>query len=313
MPIITFRNFDSNLLELLVAKFALEFNILDNDEIADLVISLDPITRSINDVKTIAIYSEPKVVRPDLYTSKRIKSYLDVVCTSSQRAESIGKMNWLRLPINLERETIWPKERISKTCMVIGNKFSANRHSNYGLRRKVIQLDERGDNRINVYGVDWLDPLSLQMRRRFHAARIQMRDLSEFSISEVSSDIFFVPKNYKGVMGSDLAGLSKYETSIVIENQSDYVSEKLWNTMEAGAVPVYIGPDLTEQPELEQCVFQVERSAKEIVRRISKMKRREVQAKRKKIREFLNEFNGIRQHEEFAKNLIKIVESHLQK
>ena len=194
---------------------------------SDVHISIDPRLRSRNDNKTIAIYSEPRSIRPDLFKKSRRKNFLGVIANSPKRATKLGLVNWISLPSLSVKAGVWPTSRSSRSCMVVGHKFSASKDSNYALRRKVIKLDENRDNKIDVYGVDWLDPLWLQAQRRIHAARVQLKDVAKFSIKELTSEYFLAPYNYKGVMKSDMSTISKYETAVIIENESDYISEKV--------------------------------------------------------------------------------------
>ena len=50
--------------------------------------------------------------------------------------------------------------------------------------------------------------------------------------------------NYLGEVEDKKEVLSKYKYSIVIENSSDYLSEKLFDVMFSGCIPIYVGPNL---------------------------------------------------------------------
>jgi hypothetical protein len=191
--------------------------------------------------------------------------------------------------------------------MVVGHKFSASKDSNYALRRKVIKLDESKDNKIDVYGVDWLDPLWLQARRRIHAARVQLKDVSKFSIRELTSEYFLAPCNYKGVMKSDMSTISKYETAVIIENESDYISEKVWNCLAWGTVPIYVGPKLNDFGFLKSLVFEVEPDPHAINKLVSKVSTKEIGKKREIIKKMRDEITKDKECERAATRLIQLI------
>jgi hypothetical protein len=274
---------------------------------SDVHISIDPRLRSRNDNKTIAIYSEPRSIRPDLYKKSRRKNFLGEIANSPERATKLGLVNWIPLPTLSIKAGVWPTSRIPRSCMVVGHKFSASKDSNYALRRKVIKLDEGKDNKIDVYGVDWLDPLWLQAQRRIHAARVQLKDVAKFSIRELTSEYFLAPCNYKGVMKSDLSTISKYETAVIIENESDYISEKVWNCLAWGTVPIYVGPKLNDFALLKSLVIEVEPDPQTITKLVSKVSAKEIGKKRERIRKLRDEITIERECEQAATRLIQLI------
>ena len=52
--------------------------------------------------------------------------------------------------------------------------------------------------------------------------------------------------NYLGEVGDKRAVMVKYKYCLVIENSSEYLSEKLFDALLSGCIPIYVGPDLTK-------------------------------------------------------------------
>jgi hypothetical protein len=52
--------------------------------------------------------------------------------------------------------------------------------------------------------------------------------------------------------------MSAYKYSIVIENTSNYVSEKLFDSLLSGCIPIYVGPDLSLYDLPENLYLQAE-------------------------------------------------------
>ena len=276
-----------------------------HDQSQAISLSLDPKEGFANNGSRIAVISEPKVVLPEIYSERVLRSFKSTIAVSVERAAEIKTTNFAEIQPIPTAQGKWPKSRRNRTCAIFGNKFSANVNSNYGLRRKSLILDETNCNKIDMYGVDWLDPLWLQAKRRIYSIRKQIHTLGELSMKEALGDFCFVPKNYKGIMGFHMEQLFEYETSLVIENQSDYNSEKLWNSLVAGAVPIYVGSSLLRK-DLKELVIEVERSPEAIIEKVNNVSIKEINEKRERTREFLKEYDFQAQLRNSAAKLIEI-------
>lgn len=271
---ISFGGFEANFLNSLhdvARKYGI---VILNPGQADLHIHLNPYLKSLpgDPRKTIAVIAEPMIVRPDLYQEKVMNKYLECVTISTERSANLAIKIISELPINIPRKLVDEVKRDRQVCLVAGHKFSASRLSNYGLRR-IILKSEIG-SRIDLFGPDWLDPLWLEARRRLYAGRLQLKNLRDFSPKEWLGNFGHIFTNYKGIMDSKFHAMRRYDFSLVIENQSDYVSEKVWISIARGAVPIYIGPSLRAlNADLENVVFQVEPSVsaiKEVLDHVTK-------------------------------------------
>lgn len=288
MRTISFGGFDSSFidsLKLAASEAALE--VADPGK-ADIHLHLNPYLKSLpaSPKSTVAVIAEPVIVRPDLYKERIFRSYLDCITISSERAQRLGINTVIDLPVHPPELYSSEAVRDRRICLVAGHKFSASKFSNYGLRRKLLKSDF--SKRIDLYGPDWLDPIWLELRRRIFAARLQLSHLGDFSVSECLGDVGKVFTSYKGIMDSNFNLMSRYQLSLVIENQSDYVSEKVWISMARGAVPLYIGPSLKlVSPDLANSVFQVEPNLEAIRNIIDNASEEEINHKRQSGYNFL--------------------------
>jgi hypothetical protein len=279
---------------------------------ADIHLHINPDfrTQSVNPRTVVAVIAEPKIVRPDLYRTKVLHKYLDWVTISKQRANTLGVSKFLELPIKppvtLQSEPV----RDRRACLVAGHKFSASKLSNYGFRRRVLQSNL--GNSIDLYGPDWFDPIWLELQRRFYSARMQSKYPKEFSLSELIGEFGKPYRNYRGIMDAEFKGMSKYDLSLVIENQSDYISEKIWISMARGAVPIYVGPPLSEvNQELANCVFQVKPTIEAIRNVLDGVSTVEIEQKRLAGWKFLgSDWITSRNTINTAKNFIQYIEKN---
>jgi hypothetical protein len=111
---------------------------------------------------------------------------------------------------------------------------------------------------------------------------------SEFSVKECFSDLWHKYSNLAGHMHEELEKLQQYQLSIVIENDLDYISEKVWKSIYAGAVPIHVGPKLTNDPMLEAVVLTANPDVFSIVSKASEVNSDLMSEIRRKGYEFLD-------------------------
>ena len=51
-------------------------------------------------------------------------------------------------------------------------------------------------------------------------------------------------RNIRPFIGHQVDFLAQYEFALVIENEPTIITEKFWQALEAGCIPLYFGPDL---------------------------------------------------------------------
>ena len=232
--------------------------------------------------KKILYIHEPEVVRPDLYRRKYLKKYDHLITISKDRSARLNADFTLELPINLpsykKRNTL----RTKQIALINEHKFSASKRSMYGFRRKLIlQAEKKGIN-IDLYGKQWIEGKKLEIKRRLFALKFQLFAFKPVDIKEISSDLFKVYANTRGLTRTaDCQELLLFETSIVIENDSDYVSEKIWKSLYAGAVPFYVGPHHLLPKDVQKSIYICTNSITKIIKKITNLNQNEIYQKRK--------------------------------
>jgi hypothetical protein len=71
--------------------------------------------------------------------------------------------------------------------------------------------------------------------------------------------------------------LSQIKFAIVVENQANYISEKLLNAFIAGCVPIYLGGNLNEYGIPDNCVIQLPSDFSEVDRIINELSSSEIE------------------------------------
>lgn len=248
------------------------FSLAKSWQEASYIVHIDPkkIIRLGNN-KEVLLQVEPEVVRPDLYWTKAFRTYDYIIPISEERAKRQNLQEWVDLP--LEIPTYRKRENQPKkfAALVNEHKFSASSRSKYGLRREVIKLCRSKGIELDLFGKQWGDSKTLVMRRRLYALRTALVAHSPISITECFGDLFYSFQS-EGIMDPEGQGLQDYRLSIVIENDLDYVSEKIWKSLYAGSIPIYVGPRLDKFGEMNEVVVECSDNADSILEAIDKTK-----------------------------------------
>jgi hypothetical protein len=189
------------------------------------------------------IRQEPKIVRPQNYRPDFLNHMNFVIDIGRPPSSSNCRVNWPQdwnLGI-LEHSKSNSHIRIDKTVMINRNLMSFVSGEMYSLRRLLTQRSSE----IDVWGVGWEMPFLNRAIRVIEELLIPIKHGFPVKLSAVQG-WFKSPRSYKGPAEDKLATLSNYKYSLVIENSLDYMSEKLFDCLFSGTLPIYVGPDPRE-------------------------------------------------------------------
>jgi hypothetical protein len=216
----------------------------------------------------ILVRVEPEVVFPMQYRAKITSQYYQVITPGAVKDFAGGRffVGWpyiyLPNPAKPDWSTIGEQDlkdivklgatrsyvdwlnRPFLVAQIASNKVSALRSSNYELRRKF--ASKNSVTTLKTYGSLWNESILVKITYRFKVFAIVLRNGTLPSLRYVYGNLF---KKYKTATGSiqnkhEIIRSTKY--SLVIENSNEYVSEKLFDAIMGGSVPLYIGPPLKD-------------------------------------------------------------------
>ena len=193
--------------------------------------------------KRILVQWEPKVVLAISHGKKIPKVYYRIYSPTQlwfKNVENKALFNWPQE--TMEEEVFSPSFHRRKNRIVIiqANKFSLEKGENYSLRRRIILSRENKD--LDLYGHDWNKGILNDLDKIFRSIKLNPLLLFRFFRSGFPFGHYY--KNYFGTIKNKDEILKKYKFSIVIENSSDYVSEKLFDSIRCGCLTFYYGPEL---------------------------------------------------------------------
>lgn len=198
--------------------------------------------------KILMIYWEPSVSYSKLHTKKIRNQYGKVYTPSKDWSNQLGGtyFNWPQVLIKDKYVNFknW-QARKNKTVMILANKFSAKRGQNYSLRRKTWKIKDRDGNFVvDLFGTCWNKGFYYDFRHFFGMlARTRFLDWDFYSWIYLGKK----QKNYLGMSSNKKVTAEDYRINLVIENCSEYISEKLFEAHLSQNIVIYVGANLANE------------------------------------------------------------------
>jgi hypothetical protein len=215
----------------------------------------------------ILIRTEPYSVLPSQYSDKVRRSYLRIFTPGSVSDFETGE-NFIGWPYSFHENASKPEAhdksanlvitknikdgvfmrsnwmlRPNLLTMVSSNKVSPTFHNNYSLRRQF--ASELAPNVLITYGGLWNDNILEKLDHRFWVLQTAIRNHKMPNLRSLYGGLFRKFPTAKGMIKSKHGVLLQSKFSLVIENSNSYVSEKLFDSLIAGSIPIYFGPELS--------------------------------------------------------------------
>lgn len=214
----------------------------------------------------ILLRTEPIPVFPAQYSARVEKKY-DLVITIG-KPESLNKNNlnfrhpyeYMSNPnltstkrhdlqsklgeIEVENQFQGWSMREYNLTLIAANKVSSRHGENYEKRR--VYAKYQASNEIALFGTLWDASLSEKLKHRLRVALHALRNGTIPDVLSLYGKLFTKYKNYHGAPLDKHQVIEKSKYSLVIENSDTYISEKLFDAMIGGSIPIYYGPNLRE-------------------------------------------------------------------
>jgi len=186
----------------------------------------------------VLIRQEPQIVLPQTYATQNIAKFDYVIDIGKPKTIKNTVLNW---PQDLTSYIKTPRTKADRVVMVNSNLLSLLPGENYSLRRlaakQIINLD--------LFGYQWNNSLSSKLMALFIELKKHINELNNLKIKGLNN-YFRSYDNYLGEVKDKRQMIANYKYCLVIENSSTYVSEKLFDSLLSGCIPIYVGPDLAE-------------------------------------------------------------------
>jgi hypothetical protein len=140
---------------------------------------------------------------------------------------------------NLFQYENW-KSRSNKMVLISANKVSPTSKSNYKIRRQIAKKIKA--EKLHIYGHLWNAPIREQLIHRIKVFLYAIKTGFFPNIFEIYGGLFKTYNNYFGEPVDKHEVARRYMYSLIIENDSNYSSEKLFDAILNASIPVYVGP-----------------------------------------------------------------------
>jgi hypothetical protein len=265
----------------------------------------------------VLLLIEPESVLPELYKQEHLSSYDLVISMSPWRAQRLGIPNWLFQPYDWKSSKLSFHGRKNYPVIIAASKFGNSPRSLYWLRREVIRICDRMNLKMDLFGPDWDMRFSKEFRMRLYATRQFLKCGKIPRWRDCFSLFRFQPNRYFGKTENKIMTLNEYSVSVVIENDEDALSEKLFDCLQSGVVPIFVGPTLKSFPFLESTVIRSSTNSSEVIDLLNNLSESELSSKRDAIirlhdnPQILEDWSNVAVQKEFERQITNFCRSRL--
>jgi len=246
----------------------LEWELVDKPENADLMLFFDCVDEHLLNLQAnkILIRQEPKMVLPDIYTSKKIRKFDSIISVGKPKDKTSKNIYWPQ-KINLPNSNLTERNS-SKAVLINSNLLSLDINEMYSLRREVCINSDY----IDLYGYGWNIGFISMLRVFMIEARKYVMRPQHIRLKGLRF-FFRKQRNFRGSVKNKILTMENYRIAIVIENTPNYVSEKLFDSFSAGCIPVYVGADLNKYEIPKSLYIQAQPNNDSVLHAIEKAKK----------------------------------------
>lgn len=211
-----------------------DFNLPSESEIILYNEMPKPFSATIVQENSYLLVFESELVRPDNWDTEKHKCFKKVFTWNDDLVDG-KKYIKFNFPNSIQKFSPSLEKRKTLAILISGNKTSLHPKELYSERVKTIKWFEKNHPQdFHYYGVGWDYKWDLRWQKIFRKLKL----------------LSLVPKNksicFKGKVASKHEALQTYKFAICYENAkkiNGYITEKIFDCLFAGCVPIYWGPD----------------------------------------------------------------------
>jgi len=230
------------------------------------------------DRPTILIRTEPPAVFPKQYELDVVTQYGLVITLGGNRSISSGNFNkhypyyYFENPnlfnssdkslieiiksnkqLTLYSEKHW-QNRTILCSFITSNKFGPTKKNNYKLRYQFVS--KMKNTEVEIFGTGWVAGRGERLKKILGLARLSLENKQKIDLRVVLA--YAIQRKIKIPFVIDkhtINRTSKY--SLIIENSNEFLTEKIFDALVSGCIPIYIGPELAEFDIPENTYIQI--------------------------------------------------------
>lgn len=208
--------------------------------------SLTAVAERVPIERRILLVLEPRVVKPGNYRPETTSHY-GAVLSYTRAAVASRVLPWPQRDWRARPPATTIQRESGTTALINANKLSFIGGSLYGLRRRVIRAFSHEGLPLTLAGPNWERRGLTALYENAKSIAYATLNHERVVLSEWAVPLRLGPSiTHLGPVKDKEAVLLGCEFAVVIENSADYVSEKLFDAVIAGCIPLYVGPPLRD-------------------------------------------------------------------
>lgn len=191
--------------------------------------------------RSVLIRNEPTVVSPENRDSVVRKEYALIIDMGRPSSISKNMLPWPQQWPSEEFEPVDKYQRKNRIVLINANKISFLPGELYSLRRASLSKFDS----IDLFGQGW--DMSFGEKIKHYLSNLWIA-LKSGQLPRFSRGRYFFRNydNWKGAPADKREIAKSYKFALIIENSKEFITEKLFDALFSGCIPVYVGPKLEE-------------------------------------------------------------------
>lgn len=181
------------------------------------------------------------------------------------------------------------KTRPIPLSFVGANKVGLSPKNNYAIRRRLVR--ELASSGLEVYGPLWNDGFKKRFINRVSMMLWGLKTHQRPPLCSIYADLFRRYKNAKGEVPNKHEILLNSKFSLIVENSDLMITEKLFDAMLSGSIPVYYGPSLSQFNLPADIAIEIKNSKVPIGKQLKALSDEEIERRLEHIKNFLGSQN----------------------
>ena len=169
--------------------------------------------------------------------------------------------------------------------LIAANKVSSDGSGNYGYRRGVVKSVIHED--FKTYGALWDYNLFLRLKNVIALIKFNYQASRRFDFRPLCGALLTRYLGTNGTIRNKHSIIEHSKFSLIVENSNDYVSEKIFDALIGGSIPIYLGPNLIPLGIPGNVYFQAPTDPADLLRFLKDLDRTEIEERVHSIRRFI--------------------------
>lgn len=248
--------------------------------------TLNKVRASVPVQRRLLVIFEPPAVNPSQHSLRVRARYARVLVPSKlqviQEQDQVYYGGALHDQDEFQRnlDSFFDKPREAGTyCLVQQNKFSLVPGSMYTLRQQTAKFFQDANRNFSLAGKNWNISKTRLWVEQLYAAKVALEARSQVDLGLWRWRNLIGSGTLKivGPVQSSIEFMADHEVAIVIENDPSYVTEKLFNALQAGTAVIYCGPNLDDFGIPQKIVKQVPHCPANVFQAASSLSKAEIE------------------------------------